>query len=267
MGSPPPHGLPALRTALAETGEGAPPASKKRSPPTNIHHERIGPKEERRQNKQQRSGDSNHFSPIAPNSTAIPTAIHVAYRRSDLEPRPSSREYSNLAEGLSSSPPSPAAGKADGSSTGVLEVTKTTVAEKHGSGSRLLMPEIQRKSGEYLYHDVVDYRDHHHQSSARSYSEQQQQVRHESSKRRYLEQHQEGEAYANAFRMPGTVENGVGATWEEGPFGPLPECPSSARVFQLGIAMDTGYFKVGRLYFMYARSTSSMERSKIFGLM
>lgn len=48
----------------------------------------------------------------------------------------------------------------------------------------------------------------------------------------------------SSFRMPSSVEKGVGGTWDEGPFGPIPECPSSARVFQIGVAMDTGYFKV-----------------------
>lgn len=46
------------------------------------------------------------------------------------------------------------------------------------------------------------------------------------------------------FRMPEIVEGGVGAVWDGGPFGPIPGCPSSPRVFQMGIAMDTGYFKV-----------------------
>lgn len=47
-----------------------------------------------------------------------------------------------------------------------------------------------------------------------------------------------------AFRMPAAVGNGVGWGWDRGPFGASPECPSSPRVLQIGIAMDTGYFKV-----------------------
>lgn len=45
--------------------------------------------------------------------------------------------------------------------------------------------------------------------------------------------------------MSAAVGNGVGWGWDRGPFGAWPECPSSPRVLQIGIAMDTGYFKVG----------------------
>lgn len=63
--------------------------------------------------------------------------------------------------------------------------------------------------------------------------------------RRFLQTVEEtGEPRRGSFRMPATVENGIGGTWEGGPFGRLEECPSSERVFQMGIAMDTGYFKV-----------------------
>lgn len=47
-----------------------------------------------------------------------------------------------------------------------------------------------------------------------------------------------------AFRMSTAIGNGVGWGWDRGPFGAWPECPSSPRVLQIGIAMDTGYFKV-----------------------
>lgn len=71
--------------------------------------------------------------------------------------------------------------------------------------------------------------------------------------RRFLKSSPSGKQEGTgAFRMPKSVENGVGGTWEEGAFGPYPECPSSPRVFQLGFAMDTGYFKV---------SPSSLSRS------
>lgn len=49
---------------------------------------------------------------------------------------------------------------------------------------------------------------------------------------------------SEAFRMPSAIGNGVGWGWDRGPFGAWPECPSSPRVLQIGIAMDTGYFKV-----------------------
>lgn len=49
---------------------------------------------------------------------------------------------------------------------------------------------------------------------------------------------------SESFRMPAAVGNGVGWGWDRGPFGAWPECPSSPRVLQIGIAMDTGYFKV-----------------------
>lgn len=49
-------------------------------------------------------------------------------------------------------------------------------------------------------------------------------------------------------RLPFVVENGArGAeNWDTDPLGQYPECPSSPRVFQVGIAMDTGYFKVSQ---------------------
>lgn len=55
----------------------------------------------------------------------------------------------------------------------------------------------------------------------------------------------EGESVGlGPFRMPSAVASGVGGTWDRGPFGPAPECPSSRKVFQIGVAMDTGFFKV-----------------------
>lgn len=48
----------------------------------------------------------------------------------------------------------------------------------------------------------------------------------------------------SGFRMPAAIENGMGAAWNDGPFGASSACPSSPRVFQIGMAMDTGYFKV-----------------------
>lgn len=53
----------------------------------------------------------------------------------------------------------------------------------------------------------------------------------------------EGES-VGPFEMPDTVSSGVGGTWDRGPFGPAPECPSSRKVFQIGVAVDTGFFKV-----------------------
>lgn len=47
-----------------------------------------------------------------------------------------------------------------------------------------------------------------------------------------------------SFEMPDNVENGIGGTWQGGPFGPVPQCPSSAKVLQIGIAVDAGYVKV-----------------------
>ncbi|CAM9671087.1 unnamed protein product, partial [Ectocarpus sp. 12 AP-2014] len=46
-------------------------------------------------------------------------------------------------------------------------------------------------------------------------------------------------------RLPFVVENGARGpeNWDTDPLGQHPECPSSPRVFQVGIAMDTGYFK------------------------
>ena len=47
------------------------------------------------------------------------------------------------------------------------------------------------------------------------------------------------------FRMPEAVESGVGGTWDGGPYGLIGICPSSPKVFEVGIAMDAGFFKVG----------------------
>lgn len=54
-------------------------------------------------------------------------------------------------------------------------------------------------------------------------------------------------AVEEGFRMPETVESGIGGTWDDGPFGPIGMCPSSPKVFEIGIAVDTGFFKVGPL--------------------
>lgn len=51
-------------------------------------------------------------------------------------------------------------------------------------------------------------------------------------------------AERDSFQMPDEIENGVGATWQGGPFGPVPQCPSSAKVLQMGVAVDAGYLKV-----------------------
>lgn len=49
---------------------------------------------------------------------------------------------------------------------------------------------------------------------------------------------------SKGFRMPAAIENGMGSAWNREPFGPFTACPSSPRVFQIGVAMDTGFFKV-----------------------
>lgn len=49
---------------------------------------------------------------------------------------------------------------------------------------------------------------------------------------------------SKGFRMPAAIENGMGSAGNEGPFGAFSTCPSSPRVFQIGMAMDTGFFKV-----------------------
>lgn len=49
---------------------------------------------------------------------------------------------------------------------------------------------------------------------------------------------------SRSFGMHDTVTQGVGWTWDGGPFGAWPESPSTPKVLQIGIAMDVGYFKV-----------------------
>lgn len=136
--------------------------------------------------------------------------IHVAYRHSDLQ---SVRSRSpGIAGGVSSS------------STGTEEATLTRDVNAAGRGGPNASEE--RRGGEA----------HHQQQDG-------------GSKRRSLENEvaKEGES-VGPFRMPAAVASGVGGTWDRGPFGPAPECPSSRKVFQIGVAVDTGFFKVSFAY-------------------
>lgn len=54
---------------------------------------------------------------------------------------------------------------------------------------------------------------------------------------------------SEGFRMASTVESGVADSWNKSdPLAPSLGCPSSPRVFQIGIAMDAGYFKVNWVF-------------------
>lgn len=44
--------------------------------------------------------------------------------------------------------------------------------------------------------------------------------------------------------MPNSVQREIGGTWEGGPFGPIPDCPSAPKVLQIGVAVDAGFVKV-----------------------
>lgn len=141
------------------------------------------------------------------------TPIHVAYRHSDLQLV--RFRSSGVAGGVSSS----STGKEGATSIGDV----SSAGQSRGYGPNASRD--GRGRGEA----------HQHQQQVGGGTD-----------RRSLENEEvrEGET-EGPFQMPATVASGVGGTWDRGPFGPAPECPSSRKVFQIGVAMDTGFFKVG----------------------
>lgn len=173
--------------------------------------------------------------------------VHVAYRHSDLEPVRSQEQAASGGglRGVSSSSSS--------SSMAAKEVEHRKIeneGEPYEDTRMLLRSRTPEQKDKVVAEDGEEGEEEEREGGGlSSEDEQQSDGGTVGSRRLSLE--------SKGFRMPAAVENGMGWAWDEGPFGTFPACPSSPRVFQIGIAMDTGFFKVpGSLFARRSRTDS-----------
>lgn len=140
--------------------------------------------------------------------------VHVAYRHSDLEPVRSQQQQQDAS--------SEGTGGASSSSSSSSPIAARGVEDaslEEGEGGRLSGEDVHQRGGG-------------------------------GGGRGTAARHRVLSLDSTGFRMPAAIENGMGSGWNEGPPGAFPSCPSSPRVFQIGMAMDTGFFKVRSLVFV-----------------
>lgn len=176
-----------------------------------------------------------HRRPAKEPASYDPEIVHVAYRPSDLNAGHSRRQAKrgNGVEGWVSSPSASRSAEARAAQGRAFPGG----AKRHADGALPLRARTSVRGARQQVQAPNKGEDEAMEESATV--EQRELVADDapSSRQRSL-------LASEAFRMPAVVGNGVGWGLDGGPFNVWPECPSSPRVLQIGIAMDTGYFKV-----------------------
>lgn len=143
--------------------------------------------------------------------TSVNSLVHIAYRQSDLEAMRLHQQQQNRIAAGGASSPLPTAEPGSREKEEEMEDEGTRNENEGSPGAR----------------------------NERAYTFENRQRRNGAETRRRLFSESSG------FHMASTVESGVASARNESdPLASSLGCPSSPRVFQIGIAMDAGYFKV-----------------------